>query len=389
MDIPKGNEAEEFLKLIRHSEYKLLDQMNKTSARISLLSLLLNLETHRSVLLKVLNEAHVAQDIIVERGRLTFLEEEVPAEGRRHNRPLHIFFKCGAYMITRVLIDNGSSLNVLPKATLDKLGSINSQLRASLVVVRHSTAPNEMSWERSLSLSMLLQLYSTSSSRLWKFSREAMDPHGKSHTLISYQRVKFIVDHQLISVMGEKELVINTPAPEEYIEEDEEALETSFQSLEVALDSSPESPTSLPTVEKIAFRVMIKEGYQPGKGLGPHLNGIPAPIMIVNNEPSSSGNTFPMREDPSRTNESVEDEDTEAEALVEMERQIEKEGGASRQTNATRPKDETCGALERIHGCVRLVILRYARLGPRNRGTQITLAPEFSRSLSAVGKNET
>ncbi|RDX87612.1 hypothetical protein CR513_30897, partial [Mucuna pruriens] len=35
-------------------------------------------------------------------------------------------------MIARVLIDNGSSLNVLPKSTLDKLCS----LRASSVVVR-------------------------------------------------------------------------------------------------------------------------------------------------------------------------------------------------------------------------------------------------------------
>ncbi|RDX77095.1 hypothetical protein CR513_42840, partial [Mucuna pruriens] len=65
--------------------------------------------------------------------------------------------------------------------------------------------------------------------------------------------------------MGEKELVITTPAPEEYIEGDEEALEASFQSLEGML------------------QVMIKEGYQPGKGLGPHLGGIPAPISVQEN----------------------------------------------------------------------------------------------------------
>ncbi|RDX87609.1 hypothetical protein CR513_30894, partial [Mucuna pruriens] len=98
-DVPKG-------KLIRHSEYKLLDQMNKTPARISLLSLLLNSESHQNLLLKILNEAHAAQDITVERfggivnnitsrGRVTFLEEEVPTEGRRHNQPLHISIKCG------------------------------------------------------------------------------------------------------------------------------------------------------------------------------------------------------------------------------------------------------------------------------------------------------
>ncbi|RDX63815.1 hypothetical protein CR513_57695, partial [Mucuna pruriens] len=142
-----GKEAEEFLKIIRHNEYQLLDQMNKTPARISLLSLLLNLESHWNLLLKMLNEAHVAQDITVERfdgmvnnitsrGHLTFFEEEVPTEGRGHNQPLHISVKCGDYMIARVLIDNGLSLNVLPKAILDKLASISSQLKANSVMVQ-------------------------------------------------------------------------------------------------------------------------------------------------------------------------------------------------------------------------------------------------------------
>ncbi|RDY14329.1 hypothetical protein CR513_00607, partial [Mucuna pruriens] len=126
----KEKEAEEFLKLIRYSKYELLDHMNKTPVCISLLSLLLHSESHQNLLLKVLNEAHAAPDITAERfggivssftsnGRLTFSNEEIPIEGRRHNQPLHISVKCGDYMITKVLIDNGSSLNVLPKATLE------------------------------------------------------------------------------------------------------------------------------------------------------------------------------------------------------------------------------------------------------------------------------
>ncbi|RDY14350.1 hypothetical protein CR513_00598, partial [Mucuna pruriens] len=144
---PKEKVAEEFLKLIRYSEYELLDHLNKTLARISLLSLLLNSKSHRNLLLKVLKEAHVAPDITAERfggiigsltssGRLTFSDEEIPAEGRQHNQPLHIAVKCRDYMIIKVLINNGSSLNVFPKATLDKLSSIHAQLKASLVVVR-------------------------------------------------------------------------------------------------------------------------------------------------------------------------------------------------------------------------------------------------------------
>ncbi|RDX85140.1 hypothetical protein CR513_33696, partial [Mucuna pruriens] len=110
-----GKEAEEFLKLIRHS--------------------------------KILNEVHVAQDITLEKfggivnnltvgSRLSFSKEEILAKGRGHNQPFHIFVKCDDYKITRVLIDNGSSLNVLPKITLDKLCSTSSSLKSSSIIVR-------------------------------------------------------------------------------------------------------------------------------------------------------------------------------------------------------------------------------------------------------------
>ncbi|RDX80081.1 hypothetical protein CR513_39407, partial [Mucuna pruriens] len=67
---------------------------------------------------------------------LSFSEEEVLDEGRNHNQLLHIVVKCGNYMIARVLIDNKSSLNVMPKTTLDKLHYPSTVLRNSQVVVR-------------------------------------------------------------------------------------------------------------------------------------------------------------------------------------------------------------------------------------------------------------
>ncbi|KAL5158599.1 hypothetical protein HKD37_15G043033 [Glycine soja] len=55
-------EAHEFLRLIQQSEFKVVEQMNKTPARISLFELLINSEPHRALLIKVLNEAHVLRD---------------------------------------------------------------------------------------------------------------------------------------------------------------------------------------------------------------------------------------------------------------------------------------------------------------------------------------
>ena len=82
-------EASEFLRIIQQSEFKVIEQLNKTPARVSLLELLMSSKPHRALLVKVLNEAHVAQDISVEgfgglvnnitaSNYLAFAEEEIP-----------------------------------------------------------------------------------------------------------------------------------------------------------------------------------------------------------------------------------------------------------------------------------------------------------------------
>ena len=104
-------------------------------------------EPHRALLVKVLNQAHVVEDISMEGfegivnnitadNYLTFTNEEIPVEGRGHNRALHVSVKCLDHIVAKVLIDNGSSLNVMPKATLDKFPFNVSHLRPSSMVVR-------------------------------------------------------------------------------------------------------------------------------------------------------------------------------------------------------------------------------------------------------------
>ena len=116
--------ATEFLRIIQQSEFKVIEQLNKTSARISLLGLLINFEPHWALLVKILNETHVAQDISVEglggivnnitaNNYLTFANEEIPVEGRGHNKALHVSVKCLDHVVAKVLIDNDSSLNVM------------------------------------------------------------------------------------------------------------------------------------------------------------------------------------------------------------------------------------------------------------------------------------
>jgi len=120
--------------------------LNKTPARISLLGLLMNSEPHRALLVKILNETHVAQDISLEgfegivnnitaNNYLTFANKETLVEGRGHNKAKHVSLKCLDHILSKVLIDNGSSLNVMPKTTLDKLHFNTSHMRLSSMVV--------------------------------------------------------------------------------------------------------------------------------------------------------------------------------------------------------------------------------------------------------------
>ena len=76
--------------------------------------------------------AHVLQEIFVcqfegvvnnitSSVSLGFIDDELPPEGRNHNKVLHISIECVDTILSRVLVDTGSSLNLLPKSSLSKL----------------------------------------------------------------------------------------------------------------------------------------------------------------------------------------------------------------------------------------------------------------------------
>jgi len=116
-------------------------------ARMSLLELLMHSTSYRKLLMKILSGAHVERDLSLDKfegivshitanNYLTFTEDEIPSEGRSHNKALRVSIKCMNNFISRVLIDNGSSVNVMLKTTLNKLPSDGIHLRPSSMVVR-------------------------------------------------------------------------------------------------------------------------------------------------------------------------------------------------------------------------------------------------------------
>lgn len=65
-----------------------------------------------------------------------FCDDELPPEGKAHNKALHISIECVYAVISRVLIDIGLSLNVLPKNYVTKLTIEELLMKPRTPVVR-------------------------------------------------------------------------------------------------------------------------------------------------------------------------------------------------------------------------------------------------------------
>jgi len=282
-------EAHEFLRLIQQSEFKVVEQLNKTPTRISLLELLINSEPHRALLIKVLNDAHVAHDISVEgfegivthittNNYIAFAEEEIPVEGRGHNKALHVSVRCMDHVVAKVLINNGSSLNVMPKTTLEKLPFSASRLKPSSMVVR---AFDGTQWEVMGEIDIPIQIGPHTCNVVF----QVMDINPVYSCLLGrpwihalgvvpstlHQKLKFAVGGLLVIVSGEEDMLVSCPSSAPYVEAAEESLETAFQSFEVVSCASVETSLLLPSLSNAAImvaRVMLKHGYEPGMGLG-------------------------------------------------------------------------------------------------------------------------
>ena len=140
-------EADEFLKFIKHSEYSIMEQLHKLPAKISLLALMLNFEPHREAVLKILKQAYMPHNASIDKidqlvgnvmmdNYVSFSDDEIPPDGHGSTKSLHITTKIKDCTVPKVLIDNGSSLNVMPLSTLMRLPVDRSYMKYSKTVVR-------------------------------------------------------------------------------------------------------------------------------------------------------------------------------------------------------------------------------------------------------------
>ncbi|XP_015161970.1 uncharacterized protein [Solanum tuberosum] len=289
-------EAEEFLKKIKVPDYSVVEQLKKTPAQISLLSLLLHSEEHRRVLSKVLNEAHVSKETTVnqlekmskrifESNAITFTDDELPTEGAGHNRVLLLTVKCEGYCVKRVMIDGGSGVDICPLSTLQSLKISLDRIRPSNVFVRaYDGSRRDTIGE--------IKINMTIGPVDFMIVFQAMDPRGSGSPINSAPSCKFEHNHQEIIVHGEDDSPIYRDPSIPYIEAKEDVIPL-FTSLlrpyqSIALEK--ETPIIQPCLSSSSSMVattMLKYGYQPGKGLGLSLQGIVDPITLIGNQGTS------------------------------------------------------------------------------------------------------
>ncbi|KAH0737648.1 hypothetical protein KY290_036353 [Solanum tuberosum] len=257
--------AEEFLKKIKVPDYSVVEQLKKTSAQISLFSLLVHCEEHRRVLNKILNEAHVSNETTVnqlekiakrifESNTITFTDDESPTEGAGHNKALLLIVKCEGYYVKSVMIDGGSRDTIGEIKLSMTIGSVGFMIVFQVI-------------DMDTSYNFLL-------GSPW-FHMARVVPS----TL--HQVVKFEYDHQKIIVYGEDDLPLYRDPSIPYIESFEVVSIDFFNEGDLIIQLCLSSSTST-----IATTI-LKYGYQPGKGLGLCSQGIVDHITLLGNHETS------------------------------------------------------------------------------------------------------
>ena len=122
------------------------EQLKKTKTNASICDLLVSLESHRRALVKALTQIPIPESatpdevvrLMTERkkGEITFSDEDLPLEGRDHNKALFIAAKVNGKRTSCVMVDDGSSINVCPLKLLAKMGIAREDLKPSDLVIR-------------------------------------------------------------------------------------------------------------------------------------------------------------------------------------------------------------------------------------------------------------
>ncbi|XP_050909193.1 uncharacterized protein LOC127122964 [Lathyrus oleraceus] len=134
---------------------------------------------------------------------LGFTDLDLTMDGRNYNKALHISMECKGAVLSHVLVDTGSSLIVLPKKALAKLDCEGLILRPTDLVVR-----------------------------AFGGSKRAVFGEVELPIKIGPEKLKYILDGQVVTVCGEEDIFVSQLSSFKYVEMDGEIFETPSQTFE-------------------------------------------------------------------------------------------------------------------------------------------------------------
>ncbi|KAI5409974.1 hypothetical protein KIW84_055441 [Lathyrus oleraceus] len=197
---------------------------------------------------------------------LSFCDEELPKEGRNHNLAFHISMNCKEDALSNVLVDTGSSLNLLLKSTLSKLSYQGAPMRYSGVIVKafdgsRKTIIGEVDlpvkigpsdFQITFQVMDIHPAYSCLLGRPWIHEAGVV-------TSTLHQKLKFVKKGKLVIMGGEKALLVSHLSSFSYVEA-EDKVGTPFQALSIPSEKRVGAPmSSLKDAHKIVEEGLVDQ----------------------------------------------------------------------------------------------------------------------------------
>ena len=267
------------------------------------MALLLSSEVHRNALLKVLKETHVPTSAIesafkgtvstvLATNQISFTHDELASKGKEHTLPMHIIVKCEDILVVRVLIDNGSALNVCLMSTLECLNVDTSLIHPTTIIIKAfdgtfrgvqgeielAIGVGPMSFMVKFQVIKVDSPYNLLIGRPW--------PHVVGAVASTLrQRLKFPSKDLMVTIMAEEPQTFFKETFVPYIGANA-LLEATFHSFELVsiVSKALELESVWPSATLITAKEMLKFGYQLGQGLDAVGHGKASLIELPDNK---------------------------------------------------------------------------------------------------------
>ncbi|XP_077224177.1 uncharacterized protein LOC143857604 [Tasmannia lanceolata] len=284
-------------KRIAEENDEIVKQLKKTQAHITVWGLLTVSRQHREAVLKELNAVQVSTEtspdqladlvaMVSAAKSITFTDQDLPPQGRDHIHALHVTIVCQGMRIPSVLVDNGSALNVCPLQTATMLGfgpenftpsqqgilaydntrrNVIGILTAEILVGGENFEVDFMVLDIKTSFNLLL-------GRPW------LHKEGVIASSL-HQKLKFIKNNKIITVRGDEDLEVTQISKEKSLLITGKDVMLNGFSLEIAQITCEEAakeifPMIICTLNPSVAKMMKRQGFFPGMGLGWHQQGM-------------------------------------------------------------------------------------------------------------------